>query len=174
MSNSLSSFELFQKLKLSEIYQKITRPIIIADDIRTPENMGSIIRLGANIGADKVIFISDKASEFKNFKISKTASGAAEKISWQIVENFNAAKSLLPDGFNLIAIETSEDSKNIFETKFPEKVVFVVGNEVKGISPEILQQISSKLYIPIPGPISSLNVTHALSIALFEWYRQWS
>lgn len=174
MSNSLSSFDLFKKLKLSEIYENLSRPIIIADDIRTPENMGSIIRLGANIGADKVIFISEKATEFKNFKISKTASGAADKIDWQIVETFNVAKSLFPDNYSLIAIETSDDSKNIFETKFPERVAFVVGNEVKGISPEILKQINDKLYIPIPGAISSLNVTHALSVALFEWYRQWS
>lgn len=174
MSKSINSFDLFKKLKLSEIYQNISRPIIIADDIRTPENMGSIIRLGANIGAEKVIFISEKATEFKNFKINKTASGAAEKINWQIVENFRIAKDLLPENYNMIALETSEDSKSIFEIKFPEKVVFVIGNEVKGIKPEILQQINKQLYIPIPGPISSLNVTHALSVALFEWYRQWS
>lgn len=170
-----NSYQLFHdQLQFHKIYEKISRPIIIADDIRTPENMGSIIRLGANIGTEKVIFISEKATEFKNFKINKTASGAAEKINWQIVENFKMAKDLLPDNYNLIALETSEDSKSIFENKFPEKVVFVVGNEVKGINPEILQQINQQLYIPIPGPISSLNVTHALSVALFEWYRQWS
>ena len=172
MSDYLNSFELFRKLNTAEIYQNISRPIIIADDIRTPENMGSIIRLGANIGTQKIIFISKKASEFKTFKINKTASGAAEKTDWKIVENFNAAAELIPNDYSLIAIETSVESENIFKTKFPEKVAFVVGNEVKGISHEIMQQISQSLYIPVPGPISSLNVTHALSVALFEWYRQ--
>lgn len=172
MSDSLNSFEFFRKLNTAKIYQNISRPIIIADDIRTPENMGSIIRLGANIGAQKIIFVSEKASEFKNFKINKTASGAVEKTDWKIVENFTAAKELIPNDYSIIAIETAEKSENIFKTKFPEKVAFVVGNEVKGISHEIMQQINKCLYIPIPGPISSLNVTHALSVALFEWYRQ--
>jgi len=174
MSNIISSFDLFQKLKLSDIYHNIARPIIIADDIRTPENMGSIIRLGANIGAEKVLFISKKADDFKSFKINKTASGATKKIDWEIVENFSAAKNLIPNGYKLIAIETTEDSVNIFTNKMQERVAFVVGNEVKGINPDILQQTDTKLYIPIPGSISSLNVTHALSVALFEWYRQWS
>jgi tRNA G18 (ribose-2'-O)-methylase SpoU len=172
MSDSLSSFELFKKINPGKIYENVSRPIIIADDIRTPANMGSIIRLGANIGAEKVIFISEKASEFKNFKINKTASGATEKIDWEIVENFELAKVMLPNGYSLIAIETSEKSENIYKTLFPEKTVFVVGNEVKGIRPEIMQHMNQSLYIPIPGPISSLNVTHALSVALFEWYRQ--
>ncbi len=174
MSNSLSSFDLFQRLKTSEIYNKISRPIIIADDIRTPENMGSIIRLGANIGTLKVIFISNKASEFKNYKINKTASGAALKTEWLIVEDFESAIKALPKDYELIAIETSNDSKDIFKAKMPENIAFVIGNEIKGIKPNILNQIETKLHIPIPGPISSLNVTHALSVALFEWFRQQS
>lgn len=174
MSKSLSSYNLFQKLKYSEIYNNISRPIIIADDIRTPENMGSIIRLGANIGALKVIFISNKAGEFKNYKINKTASGAATKTEWLVVENFKLAIKLLPKDYELIAIETSVDSKNIFKTKMPENIAIVIGNEIKGINPNILNQIEKKLHIPIPGTISSLNVTHALSVALFEWFRQQS
>ncbi len=172
MSNSLSSFNLFQSLKTSEIYDKIPRPIIITDDIRTPENMGSIIRLGANIGALKVIFVSNKALEFKNYKINKTASGAAQKTDWQIVEDFELAINLLPKEYQLIAIETSSDSENIFKTQMPKNIAFVIGNEIKGISPDILSRIETKLHIPIPGTISSLNVTHALSVALFEWFRQ--
>ena len=172
MSNSLSSFELFKKLKTGDIYKKINRPIIIADNIRTPENMGSIIRLGANIGALKVIFISIEASEFKQFKIKKTASGAAEKMDWQVVDDFKSAKSLVPANYKYIALETSQDSENIFKSKLPETLVIIVGNEVKGIRDEIINETSLRYHIPNPGVISSLNVTHALSIGLFEWYRQ--
>lgn len=172
MPHSTNSHKLFKELKTSEIYSKIPRPIIIADDIRTPENMGAIIRLGANIGASLVIFISEKATEFKNYKIQKTASGAAEKTQWQIVKDFDSALQLLPKGQKLIAIETSAKSENIYTSDLPEKVAFVVGNEVKGIRPEVLEQIKKHYYIPIPGPVSSLNVTHALSVALFEWLRQ--
>jgi len=56
----------------------------------------------------------------------------------------------------------------------PKNIALVIGNEIKGINSGILSQIETKLHIPIPGTISSLNVTHALSIALFEWFRQQS
>jgi tRNA G18 (ribose-2'-O)-methylase SpoU len=134
--------------------------------------MGAIIRLGANIGALLVIFVSEKAKDFKTYKIHKTASGAAEKTKWMIVESFGSALKLLPKDYQLAAIETSSKSKNIFTVNLPERIAFVLGNETKGIRPGILKQIKNQYYIPIPGPISSLNVTHALSIALFEWLRQ--
>jgi tRNA G18 (ribose-2'-O)-methylase SpoU len=172
MTKSISSYDLFKELNTSDVYNKISRPIIIADDIRTPENMGAIIRLGANIGALNIYFISKKADTFKKFKINKTASGAADKIKWQIVGDYDAAISKIPDDYSVLAIETSADSLDIFDYHLPEKVVFVMGNEVLGISSEILERISTRLHIPIPGIISSLNVTHALSVAIFEWFRQ--
>ncbi len=172
MVESTNSYELFKDLKTSDIYRSLSRPIIIADDIRTPENMGSIIRLGANIGALKVIFISERGKDFKTFKIAKTASGADKKIPWLFVDDFISARKIIPPDYQLVSIETSSKSKNIFGTKMPEKVCFVIGNEVKGIRTEIINHSYEVLHIPIPGIISSLNVTHALSIALFEWFRQ--
>ncbi len=172
MIDSQNSYELFKNLKTSDIYKSLTRPIIIADDIRTPENMGSIIRLGANIGALKVIFISKRGKEFKIFKIAKTASGADKKITWMFVDDFSSAQRIIPVDYHIISIETSSNSKNIFETKLPEKTCFVIGNEVKGIRNEIIDHSNEVLHIPIPGIISSLNVTHALTVALFEWFRQ--
>lgn len=174
MNVSSSSYELFKDLKTADIYKSISRPIIIADDIRTPENMGSIIRLGANIGALKVVFISKTANDFKNFKISKTASGADKKISWTVVDDFISAQKLIPNEYQLIAIETSSKSKNIYKVNMPEKICFIIGNEVKGIGIEVMEKTNDVFHIPIPGSISSLNVTHALSVALFEWLRQMS
>ncbi len=172
MAKPINSYDLFRELNTADIYNKISRPIIIADDIRTPENMGSIIRLGANIGALSIFFISKKANTFKKFKIIKTASGAANKVKWQIVENYDVALAKIPDDYSIIAIETSEDSSDIFDYSLPEKVVFVLGNEVLGISSGILEKINIRLHIPVPGLISSLNVAHALSVAIFEWFRQ--
>lgn len=167
-----NSYQLFHdQLQFHKIYEKISRPLIVSDDIRTPENMGAILRLAGNIGALQSLFISDRAHTFKHHKISKTASGAADKTDWKIIQP-NELLTNIPNDYSLIALETTSDAQNIFQFKLPEKVAFVTGNEVNGIRPEIIQHTINKVYIPIPGPISSLNVTHALSIALFEWYRQ--
>jgi tRNA G18 (ribose-2'-O)-methylase SpoU len=149
----------------------LNKPIIIADQIRTPENMGSILRLAGNIGVKKTLFISDIAYTFKNYKINKTASGAAEKVDWEIIKPEDLVNHL-PNDYTVVAMETIENAEDIFNFQFPEKTAFIIGNEVNGISQELLNISHHRVFIPVPGPISSLNVSHALSIGLFEWLRQ--
>jgi tRNA G18 (ribose-2'-O)-methylase SpoU len=171
MEKRHNSFELFQAIQTNKMYNTVSRPIIIADNLRTPENMGSTLRLAGNIGAQKTFFISDIAQQFKNYKINKTASGAADKTSWKVI-SMDEFEDEIPGDYLLIPLETTKQSGNIFEFHFPEKVAFIIGNEVTGIRQTLLDKAEQPLYIPIPGPVSSLNTTHALSIALFEWYRQ--
>lgn len=171
MTDLKSSFELFQELKTNEFYHTVSRPVIIADNLRTPENMGSVLRLAGNIGAQKTLFISDIAHQFKNYKINKTASGAADKTNWKIIA-MDQLEREIPADYEIILVETTGQSSNIFEFSFPEKTALVIGNEVSGISHDLIELANHQLYIPVPGPISSLNATHALSVALFEWYRQ--
>lgn len=169
-----ASHPFFEKLNHGQLYDNCSRPIIIADGLTNPENMGSVLRLAGNIGAKHTIFISGLADQFRKFKIRKTASGAYEKTSWQIIFDINELERLIPTDYEFIAIETTSDAINIFSFAFPEKTVFIVGSEGFGISDQLLNIAAHKLYIPLPGNISSLNVTHALSIAMFEWLRQMS
>jgi len=166
-----SSVELFTQLGTSGVLQNKHLPIIIADNIRTPENMGLILRLAGNISASKTLFLNDITPNFKEYKIKRTSSGSADKVNWDIIKPA-ALTNHLPDDYKIVAFETSKDSSNIFSFKFPEKTAFLVGNEVTGISEKILSMAHHEVYIPIPGLISSLNVTHALSVGLFEWLRQ--
>lgn len=166
-----SSFDKFNKLRHKDFAKQSNKPIIVADRLRTPENMGSLLRLAGNIGAEKTIFISDVAHLFRLRKINKNAASAKEKTKWKIIDKDNLS-TFIPADYQIVAIETTATAQNIFEFQFPEKVAFLVGNEVYGIRPEILKQTHHQVYIPIPGPVSSLNVSHALSVALFEWLRQ--
>jgi len=134
------------------------------------------LRLAANVGADKVLFLKGDTDEIpRSWKIKKTASGADEKISWKIIRR-DELESSIPTDYQLVAVETAESATNIYDTLLPKKVAFVVGHEVFGISDAVLQVVDKMVYIPVPGVISSLNVTHALGIAAFEWLRQqfWS
>jgi len=166
-----SSVELFRNLGTSGILDNKYLPIVIADNLRTPENMGLVLRLAGNIGAATTLFVSNEASNFKRHKINRTSSGAANKVNWKIIKP-NELTKFIPDDYKIIALETSNDSNNIFSFRFPDKTAFLVGNEVTGISEDLLSYAHHKVYIPVPGSISSLNVTHALSIGLFEWLRQ--
>jgi len=168
---NINSYELFKNLKTDRFYENHDRPIIIADNLRTPENMGSVLRLAANIGAQNVFFIKGVNEHYRSWKIKKTASGADEKVKWCFI-NLNELQENIPDDYHLVAIETAESASSLFETKLPEKSAFIIGHEIYGIGEELLSMADQTVYIPIPGVISSLNVTHALGIVIFEWFRQ--
>ncbi len=141
--------------------------IIITDDFSTPENIGSIIRLAANVNASKVIVVGSEGC--RKSKINKTAGAAIGHVAleWQSAEQLT-----LPSGYELIALETAEGAINMYNVALPEKMALVLGNEKYGVSQKLLMDCSESVYVPMPGPIKSMNVSHAASVCLFEWMRQ--
>ncbi len=141
--------------------------IIITGNFSTPENIGSIIRLAANVNASKVIVVG--SGDCRQSKINKTAGAATGHIS---VEWQEADSLCLPQGYVLVALETVEGATNLYECKLPNKLALVLGNEKYGVSQELLKCCSQSVFIPMPGAIKSMNVSHAASVCLFEWMRQ--
>ncbi len=168
-----SSYDLFASQQTSKSLKGVSPPIIIADNLRTPENMGMILRLAANIDACLTLFLMDDKVNFRESKIRRTSSGAWEKVDWKIIGSEDLM-SFIPEGYSIVALETCDDSENIFNFTFPEKTAIIVGNEVVGIKDANLIHADKRIFIPVPGRISSLNVTHALSITLFQWFKQFS
>ena len=146
--------------------QDFIGPVIIADRIQTPDNVGSILRLAGNIGAKKVIFTENL--EINQTKIEKIARNSLQYLEIEIL----SYKAIAEQYKNIVAIETSSSATNLYETKLEKELAFVVGNEKYGASEELLNLCQKHVYIPMPGNVKSLNVSHALSITLFEWYRQ--
>ncbi|MGQ1786818.1 TrmH family RNA methyltransferase [Saccharicrinis sp. GN24d3] len=146
-------------------------PILVADQLKSPENMGHIIRLASNFGCAKVIFIGDSQS-VRHSKIKKVAGAAAGQIEWQFCKP-EELKNHLPEGYTVCAIETTDNSLNLSDGVLPEKVAFVLGNEIHGVSAELMEQCSHFYHIPMIGAIKSMNVSHACSVALYEWVRQY-
>lgn len=166
----IKSNDLFKISEPETIYDSISRPIVIADNLLTPDNMGSMIRLSDNIGASEMIFLGEKPTHSIG-RVRKCAASSKDNIKWYFT-NENDLRKLIPVNKKLIAIETATNATNIFETELPSEAAFVVGNESRGIREELLQQCDLIVYIPVPGPTRSLNVSHAAAVALFEWLRQ--
>lgn len=146
-------------------------PIIVADNIRTPENIGSIVRLLANIAHSTLICIDD--NELNLRRIRKTAFSAFNDINIvrRTPDNW---REVIPTDYTIAALETTPQSTNIFTTELPARMALVVGNEVHGISTDILNQCSLAVHIPMTGPCKSMNVSHATAVALMEWMRRMS
>ena len=166
----IKSNTLFADMHAESIYEHIQHPVVVADNISSPDNMGALIRLSDNIGASEVVFLGNKEDiDFK--KVRRAAASSRDNIKWDFSTDTDLRK-LVGNEKKIVAIETATDATCIYDTQLPENVVFVVGNESKGMRNEILAQCDMAVYIPVPGPTRSLNVSHAASVALFEWQRQ--
>jgi tRNA G18 (ribose-2'-O)-methylase SpoU len=158
--------------KQQQTKDKPCGPIIIAIDLQTPANVGAIYRLADATAADKVIFIQDENSSFKNNKIVKrTSRNTSSKIATEYWthEKFHADYQQLP---TLIALELTTTASNIFSTKLANPCSFVIGSERHGIPASILDKCQAAVKIPMFGENGSMNVSHALAICLYEWHRQ--
>ena len=144
--------------------------IIIAYKLQTPENIGSIIRLGANIGCSKLIFLNPNKT-YKEYKIKRVGGRAADIIDWQIVDSEDPFE-FLPHGYELVALETYTNATNIYQTQLPPKMALLVGAEDDGVPIALLERCSKVVYIPLNGPVQSMNVAQATGVAMFEWARQ--
>ena len=166
----LKSNDLFKRIPTEGIFQRIPRPMLIADHLMTPDNLGAMIRLADNIGATEVCFLG-KEEEHRLGKVRRAAASSRDNIRWYFSEETDLHK-IVPEGKTIVAIETADNSTCIYNTALPEDVAFVVGSERDGLSDELLMQCDQVVYIPVPGPTRSLNVSHAAAVAVFEWLRQ--
>ena len=166
----LKSNDLFSQLRPEALYEQVPRPIVIADHLMTPDNMGAMIRLADNIGASEVCFLG-KEEEHRLGKVRRAAASSRDNIRWYFSEDHNL-RNLVPEGKKIVAIETSDNATCIYDTQLPEDVAFIVGNERDGLDEILLSQCDMVVYIPVPGPTRSLNVSHAAAVAMFEWQRQ--
>ena len=166
----LKSNDLFGKLNPETLFEQVPRPILIADHLMTPDNMGALIRLADNIGASEVCFMG-KEEEHRLGKVRRAAASSRDNIRWYFSEETDLHK-IVPEGKSIVAIETADNASCIYDTKLPENVAFIVGSESHGLSEELLSQCDMVVYIPVPGPTRSLNVSHAAAVVLFEWQRQ--
>ena len=166
----LKSNDLFERIPTEEIYQRIPRPIVIADHLMTPDNLGAMIRLADNIGATEMCFLGCE-TDHRLGKVRRSAASSRDNIKWYFTDETDLRK-IVPNGKSIVAIETTDDATCIYDTQLPEDVAFIVGSESQGIREELLKQCDMVVYIPVPGPTRSLNVSHAAAVALFEWQRQ--
>ena len=166
----LKSNDLFGILNPERLYEHVPRPILIADHLMTPDNIGAMIRLADNIGASEMCFLGNE-NEHRMSKVRRAAASSRDNIHWYFSEETDLRK-IVGQNKSIVGIETSNDATCIYDTSLPEDAAFIVGNESQGLNETLLAQCDQVVYIPVPGPTRSLNVSHAAAVALFEWQRQ--
>ncbi|MBK8347811.1 MAG: RNA methyltransferase [Saprospiraceae bacterium] len=170
-----------RKLKLEELgrvsaedYKTIAKIPVVAvlDNIRSAMNVGSVFRTADAFAIEKIIICGISATP-PNREITKTAIGATESVEWEYVEDINIAVSILKEkGYTVIGVEQTDTSAPLDKAVLNyDKIAVVFGNEVDGISDEILDLLDFCLEIPQFGTKHSLNVSVCAGIILWEMHK---
>lgn len=143
--------------------------MVIAENIRTPENVGMLLRISEAFGVHDVIIIGNSPN-IENKKVLRTARNTEKVLNIQFFDTIDKViPKLKKEKFNLIGLELTDKSKSISEQLFNQhKIALFVGAERFGLSDEILTQLDSIVHIDLFGKNSSINVVNALAIALYK------
>ena len=148
--------------------------IAVLDNIRSLYNVGSIFRTADAFGFKKIYlsgYTPAPIGEKQKREINKTALGAEDFLQWEkFGKTWKLLENMKKQGFYIVGLETDKKAINIFDfksSKIKKNMVLVVGNEVKGLSKEVLKRCDKIIKIPMLGKKESLNVSVCFGIAAY-------
>lgn len=160
------------QLLVPRIYELGKTPLIlILDGITDTRNLGAIARSAECAGVDAIV-IPTKGSALITADAVKTSAGALHYIPICRVENLKKTILFLMNSGIQIVAASEKSNQNFYEIDYSKPTAFVMGSEDKGISNDIIKVADEMVKIPMQGKISSLNVSVASSLFIFEAVRQ--
>lgn len=156
--------------------------ILIAHNLRSCHNVGSLLRTAEGLGVHKVFLTGytpypkyDGDTRLPHLankihkQISKTALGAEETQPWTHFDDIaRLIDKLRQEGYMVAAVEQAPGSILLPEFDAPDKIALLVGREVEGVEPEVLKLCEKTLEIPMFGKKESFNVAQAAAMALYH------
>lgn len=140
--------------------------VLMLDHLSDPHNFGSIIRTAAAAGVKEIIIPKDRSVRV-NDTVIKVSSGTISKIKVVMVTNLvSTIKKLKEDGYFIYGADM--DGQNYKDVDYSTKKVLVLGNEEKGISRLVKENLDELVSIKMENNVESLNVGVSAGIILFE------
>jgi len=170
-----------QKLKLDDLNrvsveafkeQEKLPVAVVLDNVRSMHNVGSVFRTADGFSIEK-LYLCGITARPPHREIEKTALGATESVDWVHAEDtLDAIASLRAEGYQIIAIEQAKGSTmlNTFQPAQDAKYALIFGNEVNGVSDEVMAQIDGCIEIPQFGTKHSFNIVISAGIVLWDFF----
>jgi tRNA G18 (ribose-2'-O)-methylase SpoU len=170
-----------KKLSLSELnrispdeFKKRGKTPIIAilDNLRSMNNVGSIFRTCDAFAVEK-LYLCGITAKPPHKDITKTALGATESVDWEYEDSVvDLVHRLKKENIKVFLVEQTDSSISLPSFKFPDgKTAIILGNEVFGVTDDLLSICDGAIEIPQLGTKHSLNVTIAAGIVLWEAFK---
>jgi len=142
-------------------------------DIRSVHNVGSILRTADCVGVSKVYLCGCTPTPIDRFgrkrkDLAKVALGAENAVEWEHVDTVELAIDRCREGgMEVVAVEQDENSVLYTDYRCDKPVLFVLGEETKGLPKKVIERCDVVLEIPMKGEKESLNVSVAAGVILF-------
>ncbi|MFZ4411544.1 MAG: RNA methyltransferase [Bacteroidales bacterium] len=144
--------------------------IIVLDNIRSQHNIGSVFRTSDAFKMHSIHLCGITAIP-PNREIHKTALGATDTVVWKYFETtLQSIDFLKREGYKVYAIEQAEQSISLetFDLITNQNIALIFGNEVEGVSDEVMQRVDGCIEIPQFGTKHSLNISVSAGIVIWE------
>lgn len=144
---------------------------IVLDNIRSMNNVGSVFRTADAFLAEKIYLCGITATP-PHRDIEKTALGATESVSWEYAKDTTSlVRQLQETGWIVLAVEQVKKSTKLheFQPISGTKYAFILGNEVFGVSDEVMEVVNDALEIPQFGTKHSLNISVTTGIICWDF-----
>ncbi|KAB8311905.1 23S rRNA (guanosine(2251)-2'-O)-methyltransferase RlmB [Erwinia endophytica] len=162
----------YQENDLPDLLADLTAPfLLILDGVTDPHNLGACLRSADAAGVHAVIVPRDRSAPL-NATAKKVASGAAEHVPLIRVTNLARTMRLLQDANIWIVGTAGEADHDVYQSKLTGPIALVMGAEGEGMRRLTREHCDELISIPMAGSVSSLNVSVATGICLFEAVRQ--
>ena len=151
-----------------------TRIIVILDNIRSLNNIGSVFRTSDAFLIEK-IYLCGITAKPPHKDIHKTALGATESVDWEYAEDtLTLIERLKEEKIEIASIEQAKNAimLNEFTPRKDKKLAVVFGNEVKGVQQEVVSVSNYCLEIPQYGTKHSLNISVSCGVVLWDLYQK--
>ena len=150
---------------------KVPARLLLLDGVTDPRNLGACLRVADGAGVQAVIAPKDHAVTLTDVAV-QTASGAADTVPYIMVTNLASTIEKLQDR-NIWVYGTADEAKeSLYSLKLPPAVAWVLGAEGTGLRRLTRERCDQLVHIPMAGQLTSLNVSVASGIVLYETLRQ--
>lgn len=144
--------------------------VVVLDQVQDPGNAGTLARTVYGIGAGGMIVPKHNAS-FLGAAAAKVSAGALGKLAVAKATNISRTLELAKEmGYFVYGAESKEGAENLFKAKLHTPAILVLGNEEKGIRPNVAKRLDVSLFIPMAHGFDSLNVAQAGAMMLSQFY----
>lgn len=146
--------------------------VIVLDNVRSLHNVGSAFRTADAFGVEKIVLCGITGKP-PHREIEKTALGATHSVDWEyMMQTADAIQLLRSQGYKIASVEQTDQSTSLADIQETYPLAVIFGNEVHGVSEEVLHLSDFAIEVPQMGTKHSLNISVCVGVVVWELFKK--